>query len=130
MCQYSQCLYTFSLDASHRKKSKKKKRKSKDIERSSGDSDSQYHDGPEMSGTTDSMKCLELLTVPDVSLSLSGIEADSEGQESQDSKCEGTLTLHTGGDNAGNRTVLDAQVGSSHHDCTPNISQFRSMLGF
>ena len=67
-----------SVDPSLRKKSKKKKRKTKDIERSSGDSDGQEQD-----------ENLKHLDVQDnVSLSHSGMEADSESQGSHDSKTE------------------------------------------
>lgn len=64
-----------SAEAAARKKSKKKKRKQKDIERSSGDSDSQVltdekeHRLPRVEGKSDQ--------------SQSGIEADSEGTESK-----------------------------------------------
>ncbi|CAL1528474.1 unnamed protein product [Lymnaea stagnalis] len=68
-----------SIDPSQRKKSKKKKRKAKDPERSSGDSDNQICDAPGH----------KHLDVPDnVSLSQSGMDADSESQGSQDSKDE------------------------------------------
>ncbi|KAL5006489.1 hypothetical protein ScPMuIL_015295 [Solemya velum] len=67
------------VDAGSRKKSKKKKRKQKDFERSSGDSDSQAlndeHDSPNG----------HIPVMDDTSeMNQSGMEADSEGQDSKD----------------------------------------------
>jgi len=81
-----------TLDPSLRKKSKKKKRKTKEFERSSGESDNQ---GPEIASN-------DLLGVRDnVSLSHSGVEADSESPESLDSKNGSTENALDGNNSKG-----------------------------
>ncbi|GFO46427.1 glycylpeptide n-tetradecanoyltransferase [Plakobranchus ocellatus] len=102
-----------SIDPSLRKKSKKKKRKTKDVERSSGDSDGQGPDGPE----------LKHLEVQDnISLSHSGMEADSESQGSHDSKPDATLTE----ENKEDMTV--AIKGASDNQKLANLTQIQSAL--
>lgn len=94
-------VHFFSIDPSQRKKSKKKKRKTKDVERSSGDSDNQASDLPEH----------KLLEVPDnVSLSQSGVDADSESQGSQDSKTEDLSARYLQRDDIDLRSPTEAQV--------------------
>ncbi|XP_059173165.1 glycylpeptide N-tetradecanoyltransferase 2-like [Physella acuta] len=89
-----------SIDPSQRKKSKKKKRKTKDVERSSGDSDNQASDLPEH----------KLLEVPDnISLSQSGVDADSESQGSQDSKTEELSARYPQRDDIDLRSPTEAQ---------------------
>ncbi|KAH9520312.1 Glycylpeptide N-tetradecanoyltransferase 2 [Bulinus truncatus] len=101
-----------SVDPSQRKKSKKKKRKTKDTERSSGDSDNQTHEVPKHT-------CLE---VPDnVSLSQSGMDADSESQGSQDSKAEDALSENYRANKDKDKSTVDAQK-------LANITQIQNAL--
>ncbi|BFZ01130.1 hypothetical protein BsWGS_04169 [Bradybaena similaris] len=99
-----------SNDPSLRKRSKKKKRKSKDVERSSGDSDSQIGDGAHMTQTT---------VAESTSGSVSGVEADSEGQESQDSKQE---LSYGHGDNSSIRPFIDTQKLNTLHSALEKLS--------
>ncbi|GFS16608.1 glycylpeptide N-tetradecanoyltransferase [Elysia marginata] len=102
-----------SVDPSLRKKSKKKKRKTRDVERSSGDSDGQGQDGPE----------LKHLEVQDnVCVSHSGMEADSESQGSHDSKTDAASTNNVGADaTAAIKNISDNQK-------LANLTQIQSAL--